>query len=487
MMVIKRRSLLGGAAVAGGLFAAGPFSGFLARESAPPQPPSRIKLAPTADLRDGVARLWVPEGFAYRSFHDTEWPVVLDDGSRLPGSHDGMGAFQAPGGNTILVRNHEVKVTGSAFGPGHVTYDPAAGGGATTIEVTRYGEVVRSHTSLSGTHTNCCGGRMPWGTWISCEETVHGPDVAGLGNYQLRERHGFIFEVPAQGIVEPRPIKAAGRFAHESVAYDPAGGALYLTEDNFAFASCFYRYLPPRAPDPLRADGRGIADGGRLQALAVKGRPRLDLAAAQEPGAVFPVTWVDIDDPAPSFPYTVGVPAPTSENKALRHVGDQGRDGGAALFSRLEGSTFRQGVVFFTSTQGGGRPEKDDGPFDSGYGNGHGQIWAYHCAEEVLRLVYQAPAVDGLDFPDNITTSPNGTLILCEDGANNNYVRGLTRHGQVLDIALNRLTNRAGVSREADEFAGCAFSPDGHTLFVNVLAVHGMTFAIWGPWAKLGI
>ncbi|MFD0597714.1 alkaline phosphatase PhoX [Catellatospora coxensis] len=105
----------------------------------------------------------------------------------------------------------------------------------------------------------------------------------------------------------------------------------------------------------------------------------------------------------------------------------------------------------------------------------------------MLRLVYQCPAVDGLDFPDNITTSPNGTLILCEDGANNNYVRGLTRHGEVLDIALNRLTNRAGVSRERDEFAGCAFSPDGHTLFVNVLAIHGMTIAIWGPWAKLGI
>jgi secreted PhoX family phosphatase len=485
-MEIKRRSLLGGAAVAGGLLAAGPFGGFLARERGPRAAPP-IRLGPVADLRDGVPRLWVPEGFGYRSFHDTEWPVVLDDGTRLPGSHDGMGAFQAPGGNTILVRNHEVKVTGSAFGPGGVTYDPVGGGGTTTIEVTRYGEVVRAHTSLSGTHTNCCGGRMPWGTWISCEETVHGPDVAGPGNAALREPHGFIFEVPARGTVEPRPITAAGRFAHESVAYDPRGGTLYLTEDNFAFPSCFYRYRPPRRPDPLGADGRGLADGGRLQALAVRGRPRLDLAAAQEPGAVFPVGWVDIDDPAPRFPYTRGLPAPTTEHRALRHVGDQGRAGGAALFSRLEGSTYRQGVVYFTSTQGGGAAEEHDGPFADGYGNGHGQIWAYHCAEEVLRLVYQAPQVDGLDFPDNITTSPSGTLIVCEDGENDNYVRGLTRHGQLLDIALNRLVNRAGVPRRRDEFAGCVFSPDGHTLFVNVLARHGMTIAIWGPWTRLGI
>ncbi len=485
MVEIRRRSLLGGAAVAGGLLAAGPFSGFLARERAPEVP--RSKVGPVADLRDGVARLWVPEGFAYRSFHDTEWPVVLDDGARLPGSHDGMGAFQAPGGNTILVRNHEVKVTGQAFGPGAVTYDPAACAGATTVEVTRYGEVVRAHTSLSGTHTNCNGGRMPWGTWISCEETVHGPDVAGVGNYLLRERHGYIFEVPAQGVVEPEPITAAGRFSHESVAYDPQGGMLYLTEDNFGSASCFYRYLPPRPPDPYRADRRGLADGGRLQALVVKGQPRADLARAQAPGTVLPVTWTDIDDPAPRFPYTEGIPAPTSQDKALRYVGEQGRDGGAALFSRLEGSTFRQGVVYFTSTQGGGEPEEDDGPYDGGYGNGRGQIWAYHCAEEVLRLVYQAPRVDGLDFPDNVTTSPSGTLIVCEDGENNNYVRGLTRRGELIDVALNRLTNRAGVSRQRDEFAGAVFSPDGHTLFVNVLALHGMTVAIWGPWAKLGI
>ena len=120
MTKIKRRSLLGGAAVAGGLLAAGPFAGFLARERVS-WTPSRIELGPVGDLRDGVPRLWVPEGFAYRSFHDTEWPVVLDDGTRLPGSHDGMGAFPAPGGNTILVRNHEVKVTRPAFGPGHVT------------------------------------------------------------------------------------------------------------------------------------------------------------------------------------------------------------------------------------------------------------------------------------------------------------------------------------------------------------------------------
>jgi hypothetical protein len=30
-------------------------------------------------------------------------------------------------------------------------------------------------------------------------------------------------------------------------------------------------------------------------------------------------------------------------------------------------------------------------------------------------------------------------------------------------------------------------SPDGHTLFVNIQASRGMSFAIWGPWARIGV
>ena len=87
-----------------------------------------------------------------------------------------------------------------------------------------------------------------------------------------------------------------------------------------------------------------------------------------------------------------------------------------------------------------------------------------------------------LDFPDNITVSRRGTLVLCEDNTDDNYVRGLSRGGQLWDIALNRLAGRTG-----DEFAGSTFSPDGHTLFVNIQASRGMTFAIWGPWERIGV
>jgi uncharacterized protein len=86
-----------------------------------------------------------------------------------------------------------------------------------------------------------------------------------------------------------------------------------------------------------------------------------------------------------------------------------------------------------------------------------------------------------------VTTSARGTLVLCEDSDQDNYLRGLSRGGQLWDIALNRLTSSAGVPRFNDEFAGSTFSPDSHTLFVNIQASRGMNLAIWGPWARIGV
>lgn len=482
----RRAFLRRAAVVAGGAAVAGPFAGFVAGPaSAGPATPFR-DLRAIPDLRDGTVRLHLPEGFSYRSFHDTESPVVLDDGTALPGRHDGMAAFPARGGDIWLVRNHEVNGPGAPFGPG-TPYDAQTRSGCTTTLVDRHGNVKKAFTSLNGTQMNCSGGPVPWGSWVSCEETVNGPDVApdftGAPNVTLTKPHGFVFEVPAGGQSSREPITRAGRFAHEAVAFDPRDGVLYLTEDNFGFPSGFYRYRPMR--NPLRS-GR-LDNQGRLQMLAVKGRPNLDLAAAQPSRASYRVDWVDIDDPAPSFPYTPGQPAPTTNDTALTHVGNQGRAQGAAYFSRLEGAVYDDGVVYFCSTQGGGPAETSLGPIADGFGNGSGHVWAYRIASRTLQLVYESPGPDTLDFPDNITTSRRGTLVLCEDNTNDNYVRGLSRGGQLFDIALNRLRSSTGADRSGDEFAGSTFSPDGHTLFVNIQAGAGMTFAIWGPWARIGV
>jgi uncharacterized protein len=482
MSELDRRTVLrSAAAAAGGAVLGGPFLGFINRAAAAsPENPGETEfraLRPVPDLRDGVVRLSLPAGFQYRSFHDTTQPITLDDGTVLPGRHDGMAAFPGPGGNVLLVRNHEVNGPGAAFGPG-TPYDSAAQGGTTTVEVTPFGQVVHAHTSLNGTQMNCSGGRMPWGSWITCEETVNGPDVGpdftGVPNTALTRPHGFIFEVPADGQSDRQPVTAAGRFAHESVAFDPHGGALYLTEDDFAFPSGFYRYLPDANP---MQTGR-LGNSGRLQMLAVTGEPNAHLEASQPLRATYQVEWVDIDDPAPTF----SVANPTPNNEALRYVARQGWVQGAAYFSRLEGAVYDAGVVYFTSTQGGGPAETSLEETVTGFGNGSGQIWAYHTGANMLQLLYESPGRDVLDFPDNVTTSPRGTIVLCEDNTDFNYLRGLSRGGQLFDIARNEIAGRTG-----DEFAGSTFSPDGRTLFVNIQAGAGMTFAIWGPWHLMGV
>ena len=299
-----------------------------------------------------------------------------------------------------------------SFGDPALAYDTNTRSGTTTIEVTKFGEVVRAFTSLNGTQMNCAGGAMPWGSWITCEETVNGPDVGpdftGAPNVALTERHGFLFEVPAGGQSNREPITKAGRFAHEAAAFDTGDGILYLTEDNFGFPSGFYRYIPKRNP---MHTGR-LDNEGRLQMLAVKGQPNADLARSQPRGTKYRVEWVDIDDPDPSFPYTPGQtgtrpPTTTPSTTSGTRAGPRARPASPASRARPAPPT--------SSTSPPRRAAVPAEPTDSdtvgGWGNGSGQVWAYWTHAKVLELIYESPGPDTLDLPDNVTVSKRGTLV----------------------------------------------------------------------------
>ncbi len=475
MTDISRRTLLkGGAAGAIGLALAGPFEGFAAHAArGRPGSAGYGPLAPVVDPRGNVVRLELPAGFQYRSFH-ARGEIV--DGTVLPGRHDGMAAFPGPNGRTILVRNHEINGNSGPGGgtepvlgtPANGGYDPLAKGGTVTVDVDGQGNVFGATVSLSGTQMNCAGGPTPWGSWLTCEETVNGsdvgPDFTGVPNNTLR-KHGYVFEVPSGGVSDAEPITSAGRFAHEAVVSDAAGRVLYLTEDNFAFPSGLYRYLIPNRP---RRDGF-VANGGRLQMLAVRDQPNAQLQLGQPVGTSYRVRWVDIDDPDPTFA------AGTTNDQALVAVGAQGRAQGAAHFSRLEGIVWSRGRVFFTSTQGGaGTP-----PVTTGFGTGRGQVWSYQPGAERLELVYESPSDTVLDLPDNVAVSRRGALVLCEDGAGDNFLRGLTKDGELFTFARNADAGQVG-----QEFAGARFSPDFQTLFVNIQSSSGYSVAIWGPWHR---
>jgi secreted PhoX family phosphatase len=466
-----RRSL---AAAAGTLTFGGPFQALLARgarAATTNQSAGYGRLIPVPDHRDGVVRLHLPRGFEYRSFSYTG--EVMTDGVTTPGRHDGMSTFPGEPGHHLLIRNHEVNGPGPAFGDPSKAYDPMARGGTSTLEVTPQADEFTAWVSLNGTQMNCAGGAMPWGSWVSCEETVNGPDVGpdftGAPNEPLQEKHGYVFEVPSSwGPGEYQrvsPIRAAGRFAHEAVAVDPATGFLHETEDNFAFPSGFYRYRAPRNP-MVRGE---LVDGGVLEMLAVRGERRAQLHTGRTVGETLDVYWVTIPDPDPTFP------PGTTNDQAIRAVGDQGRKKGAAIFSRLEGLHYGDGIFYIVSTQGGDAP---GGP-GSGFGDGFGQVWAYDPQQETLTLVFESPGPEVLELPDNAEVSPKGSVLLCEDGPVENYLRGLTPEGELFDFALNAIRNR-----KQEEFAGATFSPDGQTLFVNIQASSALSFAIWGPWEE---
>lgn len=505
-MAVDRRTFLKGAtAAAAGAALAGPFDGFLARAAGAGghDPVVQPPLAEVADLSDGVIRLSLPPGFQYRSFNPTGEAMAF--GGALPGNHDGMGTFKARDGRVLLIRNHEVNGSTGAYTTDTTVpmYDTAARGGNTYVLVDRYGNVERTWPALAGTQMNCAGGDTPWGSWISCEETVNGPDVFDdftrnipapvpplplnpettyIQNPRLQKTHGYIFEVPAKGAASAQPITHAGRFAHEAAAFDPVSGSIFLTEDNFGFGSGLYRYDPP--VNPRRA--KRIVDGGKLWMLGIKDMPQANLSGHQERGTRYRVRWIRIPNPNPQFPMDATGLLPTvTNNQAISNVGKQGWDNGAAVFSRLEGLTCDKGLVYFTATQGGG----DAAPVDwvnsaegvGGFGRGTGQVWAYNPYRKTVEVVYQSASTTDLRLPDNVTASRRGTLILCEDNPGPNRLQALTRSGQLFTFA-ERLAPSANV-----EFAGATFDKEGKTLFVNLNTGAALSVAIWGPWHHLGI
>ncbi len=434
-------------------------------------------------LIDAEGLLDLPKGFAYRVFSRTG--ERMDDGLLVPGKHDGMAAFEGPDGLTLLVRNHEVEGpdrTLGAFGkqnellvrlPREVIYDagygktPMLGGTTTLVYDTNKQELVRQYLSLACTERNCAGGPTPWGSWITCEETVKRKDV------EREIDHGYNFEVPATAdmkLADPVPLKAMGRFNHEAVAIDPGTGIVYQTEDRHD--GVLYRFVPT-IPGKLH-------EGGRLQVLAIKDKQPADLrnwlAIPKElqtggahdvnfdttlsakriakPGESLGVEWVDIDN--------VEAPEDDLRYRAFKM--------GAARFARGEGMWYGNDAVYFACTTGGPA--------------GKGQIWRYTPSQHegttaeagapgMLELFIEPNNATILQHADNICIGDNGHVVVCEDGGPVNHVLGVTPGGSVYKIARNRMNN--------SEFAGSCFSPDGSTLFVNIQNP-GLTIAITGPW-----
>lgn len=432
--------------------------------------------------------LWLPEEFDYQII---SWQgKLMSDGALTPGIFDGMGAFpdrSQPGGvtRTVLIRNHENREAGGetrVVTDKTLEYDALAFGGNTKLVVDRRPlprdpgtkkrryeyVVVKDFAIMGGTTTNCAGGEMPFKKWLTCEEVVK-RTPNGI-------KHGYVFEVDAmsEGQVPAVPVLAAGRFAHEAAA--SRGGIVYLTEDRSIAAdpvlgevgACMYRFLPNGRPS--RYSNLAFR-GGRLQALRLRDEYHANMHIGREIGRSYKVDWVPIDDPD----HDDDTDSRTDRMLGFIPTRIQAQDRGAAYFDRLEGmwatGAGSSARIYFDCTSGGAARL--------------GQIWEYTPSRSTIRLVYESTSPATLRNPDNMAVVPQtGDVFLCEDGGGEQYVRGLTRRGEIYNFVKTGLN--------FTEFCGACFDRGGHTLYLNQQGDRGFlpngpvnatarTYAIYGP------
>ena len=508
-----RRKILKGSAAAASSIALAPLFTALASNNANAGYHYRTnrgfgEIAPTKDQTTGLELLKLPKGFSYSSFGWTG--DLMSDGTLTPDRHDGMAVvdFDYRTRSLTLIRNHErgpivgpVPVVGEGSAP---VYDPFAlptvvdglGGGTTSVTF-KNGKFTGSQATLGGTLTNCAGGPTHWGSWLTCEEGIvsdpNGIFESTFGVPLLE--HGYVYEVPSPrlGPASAQPIIDMGKMDHEAVAVDRRSGIVYLTEDNGP-NSGFYRFIPNNDSCKLGS----LEEGGTLQMLKVRDQGNADLTSPER-GDKYLVEWVTIDDPNldPEFLVSPGEGFPPVAGGGRSGPYLQGEALGGAKFLRGEGCWYNRGVIYMVDTSGGAA--------------GEGVIWAYvpfrrkwKGAEGKLIALFVSPGQETANNPDNITISPRGGILFCEDGGSFTNTQGelvgtrlvaVDFAGSARVFAENNVIIDSPIADKplippndyrGSEFAGACFDPFGKTLFVNI-QTPGITFAIRGPWWRGGL
>ncbi len=271
----RRRALQAAATIVAGLGLAPAFWRTGRASAAVPVSPGN---GPYGPLQAADANgIMLPKGFSSRVIAQGRVPVSGTTYTWHDFS-DGAATYATPDGGWIFVNNSETT--------------PQAGGGASAIRFKPDGSVADAYRVLGNTSTNCAGGRTPWATWLSCEETDDGQ----------------VWECDPTGSKPAVARPAMGRFNHEAAAVDATNQHVYLTEDEGDGG--FYRFTPASYPD---------LSAGLLEVAIVAADGR--------------VSWVKVPDPLG------GAANPTRKQVP-----------GMTQFKRGEGIWFDAGIVYVATT-----------------------------------------------------------------------------------------------------------------------------------------
>ena len=192
----------------------------------------------------------IPENASIRIVARSQQRVTAKSQYRWHSAPDGGACFATDDGGWIYVSNSEID---------------ERGGGVGAIRFNVNGDIVDSYSLLQGTTRNCAGGKTPWGTWLSCEESGD---------------TGQVYECDPEGIQPAKVRPYMGSFNHEAVAVDPRSSYCYMTED--VPDGCLYRYKPEQ---------KGQLDRGVLE-VAVADASVLAWKQVQDPlGKSVPVRY----------------------------------------------------------------------------------------------------------------------------------------------------------------------------------------------------
>ena len=446
-------------------------------------------LRPVADLETGLPLIYLPEGFEYRSYSWSGDP--MSDGPPAPDAHDGMGVVAARGSGddleVTLVRNHERGFASPILAPARYDALDAAGPGLRPGR--RHDDADVPRPALDGREAlarrddlQLRGRRDALGHLAQLRGNRDRPVREGRAAARLRVRSA-------------RGRRRDDREADRRHGPHAARGRRHRPGDGHRVPhggrGLELRLLPLRRPRQARRPGQlrsgrpaagrarrrpgqrgpARARGRRRPCDRVGGHRQSGCRSGQDAGRNFR----DHRSRERAVPAGLG-PGRARDEPRRRHLPSRRE----ALSRRHRGGPQRGGPARATARARSGSTTR---------------------ASRRCTAIFVAGSQQVGDNIDNITASPRGGLLLCENGdavtdeyGTGTRLIGLTADGDSYAFAKNNidLTLEEQVASgkrifadyyRASEWAGACFEPGGEVLFVNI-QVPGITFAIWGPWER---